>query len=333
MTPPRVTIGIPCYNSARWVRSAIESALAQKGVSKEVIVVDDGSLDSSSIVAVAFGDSIKLIRTEHWGATHARNLILQHAEGEWVQYLDADDYLEPDKVARQLEECGDTAGADVIYSPVWVETLNARTGKVKSREKSFIAQGTDLWVQWFSWQLPQTGGCLWRREALESLLGWKKDQPCCQEHELYLRALEAGQRFVFTPTPHAVYRIWSEATLCRKDPSLVVREKTRLIDDAAAWLRVNKKWTKAHRHAAGRACFEMARTLAKESIRNARAYYKERKRAKLIRASGPAAPLLFKLFYYPAGFTAAEWVARALRTLHLAGKTPSSPLTVPARES
>src|SRR5476651_2089512 len=114
--PALVSIGIPCYNAERWIAGAVESALAQTWGETEVLVVDDGSTDGSAEILRGFGDRIRVERVMNGGVNRARNLLLKGARGEWIQYLDADDYLRPEKVARQIEEAG--AEADVIYSPV-----------------------------------------------------------------------------------------------------------------------------------------------------------------------------------------------------------------------
>ena len=305
---PLVTIGIPCFNAERWLRAAIESALAQTWPACEVIVVDDGSTDRSVEIAREFGDRIGLLHGDHRGAPHARNLALGASRGEWLQFLDADDYLEPEKIAQQFTETNAGAHADVIYSPVWIEET-----KTNERTRSVLAAGADLFTQWLTWELPQTGGALWRKSALDALGGWKVGQPCCQEHELYLRALRAGLRFVHAPTPHAVYRIWSDDTLCRKEPRLVIRVKTALIDELHAWMAARNLWTGAHRRAAGRACFEMARTLARHDPAEAVAYHRERDAHHLIHLDGPAAPLGYRLVYRTAGFAAAEKLAASRR--------------------
>ena len=203
---PLVTIGIPCYNSERWIGAAVESALQQTWPACEVIVVDDGSSDRSVEIARSFGERVRVFTAEHLGANHARNQALRESRGEWLQYLDADDYLEPEKIAQQFAETNGGADADVIYSPVWEETT---TQGRSERTPSRIDLNQDVYAQWLAWELPQTGGCLWRKSALESVGGWREEQPCCQEHELYLRALQAGLRFVLAPSPHAVYRLWS----------------------------------------------------------------------------------------------------------------------------
>ena len=311
MDAPFVTIAIPCFNAAGSVVEAVESALAQTGPEKEIIVVDDGSTDDSLARLAPFGDRIRVISAPHRGGNHARNSALHAGRGEWIQYLDADDRLEAWKIERQLGEVDHGLGPDVIYSPVWIETT-ARG--VTERCQSVIDSGVDLFGQWLTWQLPQTGGALWRRSALLRIGGWREGQPCCQEHELYLRALKAGLRFVFAPSAGAVYRVWSETTLCRKDPRLVVRVKTQLIDELRMWLSERGLWRPEHQRLAGQACFEMARTLAKHDVRDAARYHRERKERDLIRLAGAAAPSTYKLCYRLLGFSASERIAARRRS-------------------
>jgi glycosyltransferase involved in cell wall biosynthesis len=306
---PLVTIGIPCFNSEKWLEGAIRSALEQTWDQCEVIVVDDGSSDSSPAIAREFGSRIQLISCGHRGANHARNEVLRRSRGEWIQHLDADDCLLPKKIALQLEETANGAECDIIYSPVWVE-MNAK------REQSRIDPELDLYGRWIAWQLPQTGGCLWRRAALEAVGGWNETMPCCQEHELYLRAIKAGLRFRHAPTANAVYRIWSDATLCRRDPRQTIRIRTQLIDDMRAWMKERGLWTAAHNHTAAQACFEMARSLASYDLAEANAYYRARKQCGLIGLSGPAAPLAYRLACRTLGFGGAEKLANAIRGRH-----------------
>ncbi len=302
---PMVTIGIPSYNSERWIRQCVESALNQTWTNKEVIVVDDGSSDSSPAILEEFGDTIRLIAGGHQGANHARNKALQASRGEWMQYLDADDYLEPEKIADQMAHVG---SAQVIYSPVWMEDLNRGT-----RTASAIDPNTDLFCQWISWQMPQTGGMLWHRKTQLAIGGWNEAMPCCQEHELYLRALQNRLALVYHPTPHAVYRLWSEETLCRKDPRLVLRVRSDLIAKLEEWMRSQTLWTETHRQTAGQAYLEMSRTFAKYDLAEAAEYHRAHRRKRQIVLHGPAAPLSYRLMYRLLGFTAAERIASALR--------------------
>src|SRR5687767_3517364 len=142
----KVSIAIPCFNAERWLRTAIESALAQRGVEPEVIVVDDGSTDHSAAVAREFGDRIRFIAGPNRGGNQARNSALEHASAKWVQFLDADDYLEPHKIETQLREANGGGDADILYSPVWIETWTDNRALV--REQSQTCPDADLDTQW-----------------------------------------------------------------------------------------------------------------------------------------------------------------------------------------
>ena len=299
----RVTIAIPCFNAVRWITEAVQSALDQTLSDTETIVVDDGSTDGSLAILGNFGDAIRLIHTEHRGGNHARNAALHAATGEWIQFLDADDFLLPEKIARQLTEATEP---DVIFSPV----LFDQDGR---RAASELDAKLDVQTLWLAWQLPQTGGCLWRKSALQKIGGWNETTTCCQEFELYRRAIEAGLRFVFAPTANAVYRVWSEATLCRKDPRGIIEVRTELYRGFIAWLRERHQLTDEHLALAGRACFEMARTLAKLDPASAARYHDERQREQLIHVAGPAAPFSYRTAYHTFGFSFAEKLASTLR--------------------
>src|SRR5947208_2592225 len=97
-----VSILIPCYNAERWIAQAIESALAQTWPEKEVVVVDDGSTDGSLDVIKQFDGRIRWETGPNRGGNMARNRLRELAGGDWLQYLDADDYLLPDKIDDQM---------------------------------------------------------------------------------------------------------------------------------------------------------------------------------------------------------------------------------------
>ncbi len=104
---PRVSIIIPCYNAAPWIEETIRSALAQTHADREIIVIDDGSTDDSLRRARTFEPAgVRVVTQRNAGASAARNHGLRLATGDFIQYLDADDLLAPDKIERQLREFG-----------------------------------------------------------------------------------------------------------------------------------------------------------------------------------------------------------------------------------
>lgn len=98
----RVSVVIPTYNRARWLRDAIRSALQQSHRPLEILVVDDGSTDDTGKLCADMGPLVRHIRQEHSGAAVARNRGLEEARGEYVAFLDSDDLWQPRKLEVHL---------------------------------------------------------------------------------------------------------------------------------------------------------------------------------------------------------------------------------------
>jgi len=97
-----ISVIIPAYNNARYLREAIDSALGQTCPALEVIVVDDGSKDETPALLAAYGDRIRAFRQENAGVAAARNFGVSQARGEYVAFLDADDIWDPRKLELQI---------------------------------------------------------------------------------------------------------------------------------------------------------------------------------------------------------------------------------------
>lgn len=307
---PLVSILIPCFNAKQWVAEAIDSGLAQTWAEKEVIVVDDGSTDGSLDVIQSFQGRIRWETGPNRGGNAARNRLLELAGGDWVQYLDADDYLLRDKIARQMEFLA-RHPADVVFGPATWEYWSTSDTK---RELVLIPEPHDVWVLLASWQLPQTGAPLWRKGAIYDVGGWRLSQPCCQEHELYLRLLTGEKRFAYHPTNGAVYRQWSTETVCKRDISEVHRRRLEIEQRLEDHLREKKLLTSQRLHAINQARFEIARIvwqydarLAQEIMDQVRSLDPE------FSPTGAAAPSHYRLIFHSLGFQAAEKLAVAVR--------------------
>ena len=100
---PKVSVVVPCYNGAKYLRETIQSVLAQDLPVLEIIVVDDGSTDDSADIAESFGAPVRVIRQSNQGESVARNRGIDEARGDWVAFLDADDLWTPDKMAEQAK--------------------------------------------------------------------------------------------------------------------------------------------------------------------------------------------------------------------------------------
>ena len=102
MAAPRVSVVIPAYNAAACVRRAVDSVLAQTCADFELLVVDDGSRDATREVLAGYGERLRVLAQANAGPAAARNHGLREARGEFVAFLDADDWWLPAKLERQV---------------------------------------------------------------------------------------------------------------------------------------------------------------------------------------------------------------------------------------
>ena len=294
--------------------------------------MDDGSTDGSLEAIKRFGGQIRWETGPNRGGNVARNRLLTLARGEWLQYLDADDYLLPDKIAKQMElfdgpvilltsplspRGGEDARrpgkeVDVVFGPV---TLEHWSEKDVRRELLPIPEPQDPWVLLARWYLPQTGASLWRKQAILDVGGWKPDQPCCQEHELYLRLLMAGKRFAYCASAGAVYRQWGEHTVCKHDKPEVRRRRLEIEQHAEDFLRPLGELTPVRQGAINTARLEIARVAWRDSDRSEATSI-----AEVLRSSAPdfrpsGEPICYRLAWKLIGFRLTETLAGWRRSL------------------
>ena len=310
-----ISILIPCYNAEKWIEQAITSALNQTYDNIEVIVVDDGSTDRSLEIIKSFGEQINWSTNENRGGNFTRNRLLELSKGSWLQYLDADDYLLPNKIAQQVKFLSQNPDTDVVYSPSIIQHHYSQSDQI-NKEILPIPQPHDPWILLARWYLPQTGSPLWRKQAIIDVGGWKENQPCCQEHELYLRLLQAGKKFNYFDHAASVYRQWSESTVCKQNKSETYRRRLIITDKLEQYLAQTKQLTDLRQHHINQARFECARMIwltdkewAKQII------VKIRNCSRTFIPSGECAPEIYRLMYQFLGFEMAEKLAAIKRQL------------------
>src|SRR5215510_1057945 len=121
---PLVSILIPAYNAELCIAQTIESALAQTWEPKEIIVVDDGSKDQTLTVARRFSSAgVTVVSQPNQGAAAARNKAFSLSRGEYIQWLDADDLLSPDKITKQMEAALSHGAKRTLFSSEWAHFI------------------------------------------------------------------------------------------------------------------------------------------------------------------------------------------------------------------
>ncbi|MBI3801509.1 MAG: glycosyltransferase family 2 protein [Deltaproteobacteria bacterium] len=220
---PRVSVVIPAYNAARWLAAAVESCLTQSFQALEIIIVDDGSNDATKSLVAQWGAPVRVVHMEHRGSSAARNVGTALARGEFIQYLDADDYLLPDKIGRQIG-CLECSGAEVAYGD-W-------------RYRFEFPGGWHLWspiVHPGQLQDPLSacirnwwaglGAFLFQRQAVLRAGGWDEEVDVLNDRDLCLRLAAGGARFVYRSGCGFVYRRYGYDTLSTRH--MICKERRR----------------------------------------------------------------------------------------------------------
>jgi glycosyltransferase involved in cell wall biosynthesis len=237
-----VSILVPAYNAERWIRQCLDSALEQTYAATEVIVVDDGSTDGTVEVVRKYEGRVRLVKGAHEGGNVARNQLVALASGEWLQFLDADDYLLPEKIANQMRCVDDISAHDVLYSPVLL--LNDLDGSQRILQ---MEESDDVTLHFLRWGVLNTNGFLFKRQAVLDVGGWNAGQAACQEHELLYRLIRADKKCKLVNSPGAVYRFHGSTTVSRKDPLRTLRLKLELLDKMQNHLEQHDLLTRRHR--------------------------------------------------------------------------------------
>jgi len=205
----KVSIIIPAYNQAAFLGRAIGSALSQTHPDVEVIVVDDGSTDNTAEVAAPFGGhpNFKYVRQENTGLPGARNRGLAEAVGDYVCFLDSDDYFAPEKVARQAQRLDENPELGFVYCDIVTVDLHDKpvaeqfsVGKVARALSGNIFQSLMLG----GYFPPHT--VMIRRSILSELGGFDPELGGHADYELWLRVSAAGHKACYQDEPLAFYR-------------------------------------------------------------------------------------------------------------------------------
>jgi hypothetical protein len=233
---------------------------------------------------------------------------LHLARGEWLQYVDADDYLLPEKIEAQMKFLEASPKQDVVYGPILREHWSY--GGESRSEKCPIPEPHDLWILLSRCLLPQTGAHLWRKQAIIDVGGWRADQTCFQDYELHLRLLMAGKRFGYCEQGGAVYRQWGEHTLSKRDKREMRRRRLEVQQQTEDFLGQQNQLTHERRWAINQCRFEIARIAWTDDHAEAlRIVDLIRRSQPDFQPAGNAAPPQYWLAWRLLGFSLAETIA------------------------
>jgi len=206
---PLVSILIPSYNAEEWIADTLRSAVAQTWEPKEIIVVDDGSTDQTLAIARSFeSPQLRVVTQKNQGAAASRNAAFALSKGDYIQYLDADDLMAPDKIAKQIEALGDSPSPRTLLSGSW--------GRFMYRHYRATFAPSALWcdlspIEWLIRKMQlnlymQTSSWLVSRELAEAAGPWDIRLLGDDDGEYFCRVLLACDRVQFVPEAKIYYR-------------------------------------------------------------------------------------------------------------------------------
>ena len=219
MSRPLVSVLIPAYNVERYAAETIRSVLDQTYPNVEIIVVDDGSTDRTVEVLQPFeAYGVRLIAQDNAGACVARNRALAEAQGDYLQYLDADDLLSPDKIERQVDLLSRSpAGCLAICGTVYFDDgTDPDAGRFSRGSASVTSDDpvqwlADLWAPDKGWGMVSLHAWLIPREVADSAGAWDPRITQDQDGEYMTRVLMASQGVRWGPDGFAYYRKFAHA--------------------------------------------------------------------------------------------------------------------------
>jgi|YelNatPaOPRAMG01_1025707.scaffolds.fasta_scaffold01739_14 glycosyltransferase involved in cell wall biosynthesis len=210
----KVSILIPMHNVSKYIEETITSALNQTWQKKEIIIIDDGSTDESYEIAKSFESEIlKVYKQEKKGAPSARNLAFEFSSGDYIQYLDADDLMAPNKIEAQIKMLAEYSfDEDIIAFCGWIEFKDEdEIEKLRKREtiinkdyepayKALI----DYWKTFFP-SIPYHN-YLTHRNKIKAVGKWREELTKNQDCEFFARVISSCKRMIYCDDTIVYYR-------------------------------------------------------------------------------------------------------------------------------
>ena len=233
MTSPRVSVVIPCWNAARTLGATLESVLAQTWPNLEIIVVDDGSTDDSADEARRFAArGVALARLGHnRGQTAALNVGVRAARGEFIQYLDADDLLSPNKIEAQMLRL--QGARDCVATAEWAR-FRCDPAEARFRPERVWRDLAPL--DWLAGS--RAGGlgmmfpALWLiPSAIVAAVGpWREDLTLNNDAEYFTRVVLASRVVLFCAGARCYYRSGGAGNLSGRRTRAAFRSQEAVLD-------------------------------------------------------------------------------------------------------
>lgn len=265
-----VSVIIPCFNVENYIIRSVTSALNQTVKDKEIILVDNNSSDGTLKLLHSLSKKFEIISVlseEKKGAPFARNKGLSYAQGEWIQFLDADDELEPGKIEHQLKSMNDKSFDFVAGA--------CNRFYLSGEKKETFIPSEPTWVSLVNGRLGNTCSNIFKRRALMAVGGWNTTMESSQEAELMFRLLKSGSQVLIDNTPHT--KIYQRPSGQISDGSLENQIRyTELRLEMIGWLKENNyNFYKKNLNQLYQTIYNKSRVIASFDLSQGMKYYQQ----------------------------------------------------------
>ena len=249
---PKVTVVIPAYNAMTYLPETLGSVLKQTFTDFEVLIVNDGSIDSIATWASAITDPrVQLISQDNQGLPGTRNTGIAHAQGKYIAFLDADDLWEPTKLEKQVQCFQESQNAGVVYTwSLLVDEYGKPTGRIFASQ----AEG-NVWRQLLETDVISNGSsAMVRRDCFEAVGVFDRTLTSAEDLDMWLR-IAVQYPFAVVKEPLTLYRQYSSSmsknrqrmfqnlqTVIEKAFKAAPKEMLYLRNRAYASITLNQAW-------------------------------------------------------------------------------------------
>jgi len=178
-----ISVIIPTFNRSSFLKDAIDSVLCQKGADFELIVVDDGSTDDTQKIVESFGEAVRYIRQANSGVSAARNKGIEIAKGEWLAFLDSDDFWLPQKLQIQC----DYLQAKPTFRICQTEEFWVRNGERLNPKKYHRKPSGYCFPKLLERCLVSPSAVMIHRDLFHEVGLFDENLPACEDYDLWLR--------------------------------------------------------------------------------------------------------------------------------------------------
>lgn len=302
-----VSIVIPCYNVQDYIEECLQSVYAQTYSKIEIICVDNNSTDNTFDILKeqeALGKT-RLFRELKKGAPAARNLGLKHAKGEWIQFLDADDLLLPNKISHQMDlikentHIGFEAGAFIKLD------LNGNSKTTLPFQDKYLGL--------LKANLGITSANLFHRLTLNNIGDWNENIGSSQEYDLMFRLIKNGSEVIYDNDALTIIRERESGQITHGNPKKKWIQYVNLRIEIIEFLKIkHHEFYIKHLQNINQILFDAVRILVKYDLKKANTIYKKYL-IDFIPVESKTTTKSYLMFYHLFGFSFAEKIKRLIK--------------------